>query len=98
MIHCKKCEQEIDLRSALLASPFSWPQLQTIWHVCKNCNTGNHLRFVSGGVQLIDIIGAPGPEWEILQAEIAPDIDIRVDPSWLHIWLGKTHYEIPART
>ena len=97
MITCKKCQSEINIVDALETSPFSWSQFQAIWHVCKKCKTGNHIRFISGAIQLIEIIGAPGPDWKIIQTEQEPSVSLRIDPGYLHIWLNEKHYEVETR-
>jgi hypothetical protein len=97
MIHCKKCGDQIDISFALESSPFSWPELQTIWYVCKKCKEGNHIRFISGEIQLIEIISAPGPDWKTIQSQSDPSVSIRIDPGYLHVWLKNKHYEVIAR-
>jgi hypothetical protein len=97
MITCKKCNSEINIVDALENSPFSWPQLQAIWHVCRKCEAGNHVRFIPGAIQLIEIVGAPGPDWKILQTQPEPSVSLRIDPGFLHVWLDGKHYEVETR-
>ena len=97
MINCKKCQTPINITDALETSPFSWPHLQAIWHVCDKCETGNHIRFISGAIPLIEIVGAPGPDWEIIQTNREPSVSIRIDSGYLHIWLEGEHYEVVAK-
>ena len=96
-MNCKNCSSEIDVSYALSNSPFCWPELQAIWHVCVNCNVGNHIRFIKGQIQLIEIIGAPGPDWKIIQNEKDDSVSIRIDPGYFHVWYKKNHYEIEPR-
>ena len=93
MIHCKQCHDEIPPLVALESSSVSWPLLQTIWYECRKCKTGNHIRFQNQQIQRIEIIGAPCPEWEVVERERDKAISYRVDPSYLHIWYNDTHYE-----
>ena len=98
MITCKNCKTHINIVDALEDSPFSWPELQAVWHVCDKCETGNHLRFIAGEIQLIEMVGAPGPDWDILQRQTEPSTSIRVDPGYLHIWLNGKHFEVAIRS
>ena len=97
MIQCKKCGIQIEVQNALEDSPFSWPQLQTIWHVCSNCEEGNHIRFVPGELQLIEIVGAPGPDWQIIERHPDPSVSLRIDTGCLHVWYKGKHYEVKVR-
>jgi hypothetical protein len=85
MIRCKKCKEQISIINALESSPFSWPQLQSIWYICEKCGEGNHIRFEPGEIQLIEIIEAPGPDWKIIQSQSEPSIFLRIDPKYLHV-------------
>ena len=78
-------------------SQFSWPQMQTIWYQCCACEQGNHIRFSNGLVEQIKIISAPGPDWEVINSLLEPNIAIRIDPDYLHIWHKLKHYEFKAR-
>lgn len=94
---CAKCDQEIDIGKAILASPFSWPLRQTIWHECSNCENGIHLRFEKGKVQIIKTGGSPGYEYEVLEEKIDSSIEFKVDPEYFHIWFKGNHHEIKER-
>lgn len=96
-LECKECRKKIDLEDAVLSSPFSWPQMQTFWHECVGCGTGNHIRIVKGMASIIEIIGAPGPTWETLENCPTERLDMNEDPGFLHIWIGSIHRAIPAR-
>jgi len=97
MIKCKECGFHIELKQALEESPYSWPLLQSIWHICPNCKEGNHIRFVEEEVQIIKIISAPGPEWKLINKQREPNLAFRIDPEYLHIWYKEKHYEVKAK-
>lgn len=97
MMNCIECNQEIKIEEALLNSPFSWPEMATIWHKCSKCGVGNHIRFTNGGYGQIRILGAPGPNWQQVNNFVGSSITLRQDPGFLHIWLNGKHYEIEAR-
>jgi len=69
----KSCSSEIDISYALSKSPFCW-------HECVKCKVGNHIRFIKGQIDLIEIIGAPGPDWKIIQSEKNDSVSILTDP------------------
>lgn len=95
-LHCRACGVGIDLQAALRNAPFSWPQLQCVWHPCGECRIGNHLRFSRGWAERIEIVGAPGPEWETRE-RVPADVAVRIDTGFLHVWLAGAHYEVAAR-
>ena len=96
-LYCKSCGEPIHLESAIESSPFSWPYMSTFWHVCKNCDTGNHIRVTSGQALIIEITGAPGPEWMPLSSAKVMDLDARKDPEFLHVSLKELDHSIPCR-
>ena len=96
-LECKDCRKKIDLADAVLSSPFSWPQMQTFWHECSGCGTGNHIRIVKGLSSIIEIIGAPGPSWETVERCPTEGLDMNEDPEFLHVSIGDVHRAIPAR-
>lgn len=98
MVTCKNCGEKIDALTALENARYSWPQLQTIWYACVRCCTGNHIRFLEDTIQRIEISGAPGPEWEIVQTERCPGIGVEVKPAELVISLAEHKFVIPARS
>jgi hypothetical protein len=97
MLHCKNCNVEIDLKQALDHSPFSWPNLQAIWHPCPRCGTGNHIRFETDSIGIIEIIGAPGPTWEYLNRERRKGIQISSEPQYFHVWIDGIESVVEAR-
>jgi len=97
MIHCKNCSSEIRIDDVLFAAPYSWPSFQAVWYECVSCGTGNHVRFQDDEIQRIEIVGAPGPTWDIVEVAKAPGITIREDPGCLHVWHNGQHYEFPER-
>ena len=46
---------------------------------------------------MIEIVGAPGPDWKILQTQPESSVALRIDPGFLHIWLNEKHYEVETR-
>jgi len=97
MIHCKKCSASFDIARILAGSAFCWPQLRSVHYLCEDCGAENRIRFEPGEVQSIEMVGAPGPEVEIVQRHPDPGVSVRVDPDFLHVWYNGTHYEIHAR-
>lgn len=77
--------QELLIRNSLSNSPFCWHELQAIWHECVKCKVGNHIRFIKGQIELIEISGAPGPDWKIIQSEKDDSVSIRTDPGYFHV-------------
>jgi hypothetical protein len=96
-MNCIYCQSQIELETALENSPFSWPEMSTIWHECRKCGHGNHIRFESGRYSQIKMLGAPGPDWDSLNDFPEVSISIRQDPEYLHVWFKGKHYEIRAR-
>ncbi|MFK8068337.1 MAG: hypothetical protein AB8D52_08830 [Gammaproteobacteria bacterium] len=94
---CNHCGKDFKVQHAIEGSVFSWPQRQTIWRVCLQCEQGNHIRFDNGLVQLITLQGSPGYEYDVISTINEPTISVRIDPSFLHIWFLGKHYEIKAR-
>ena len=94
---CINCSENISLIQALEASPFSWPEMQTIFYECCKCKTGNHLRFSNGLVEHIKIVSAPGPNWDVISEMSVPSIEIRIDPEYFHIWYESKHYDFCSR-
>jgi hypothetical protein len=76
---------------------FSWPEMHAFWAACPSCGKGSHFRVSSNEMSQIVIVGAPGPEWREVRTIAVQDLFVRVDPSFLHVWLGATHYEFPAK-
>ena len=97
-MECVSCQENIQIIVALENSLFSWPEMQTIWYKCTNCKQGNHIYFSDGEIGQIRMLGAPGPNWETINKERAPTINIRKDPKYLHIWYQGKHYEVKARS
>ncbi len=97
MLHCKKCTKEINITDILHEAKYSWPQLQTIWFECNTCNSGNHIRIQNGLIQIIEILSAPGVEWEIIESKYLHGISFRIDPELLHIWYQNEHFEFKSK-
>ena len=95
-MNCIHCEKEILIQEIIEKSSFSWPLWQMVWYICSNCHKGNHFRFEKGKIQLIQLLGSPGNEYEIVFTELEKSIDIRVDSEYLHIWFNGNHNEVQA--
>ena len=83
--------------SAIAGSPYSWPRMSAFWHECPICGTGNHLKVMKNRIETIEILGAPGPNWETIQTAVCKGIETREDPEFLHVWLNGHHRAIEAR-
>jgi len=94
---CINCKTSFDLEFALSNSAFSWPEMQTAWYVCPDCNKGNHIRFNSQKVELIKSVTNNGTSWETVHDYFEPSIDVRIDPTYLHVWFKGKHFEIKSR-
>ena len=94
---CRSCENSIDIRTALAEAEFSFPELNAVYHVCGQCQSGMHFRFDKGSIQLIEITGAPGPHWSVTEEVKYSGVSVRSDPNMLHVWLDGNHYETLAR-
>jgi hypothetical protein len=98
-IICKNCSEPINVEQALKTTPYSWPHLNSIWHICKNCKEGNHLKFLEHKVQIINITGAPGPTWELVQSEKNEAVEHVVNDNgcFLNVWYNGNLYSTKAR-
>jgi hypothetical protein len=97
VLECKKCRCKIDIETAILTSPYSWPRLHAFWYECSGCGTGNHIRIAKGFSSIIEIIGVPGPQWETLETCRTEGLDMAEDPECLNVSIGSFHRAIPAR-
>ena len=93
---CPFCKEKFDAPSILHGGTFSWPDLSAFWFICPHCGGGSHFRAADHELSLIRVLG-PGPEWEIIETLLVPNLTVRIDPSFLHIWLSQAHFEFPAR-
>jgi hypothetical protein len=96
-MNCINCKASFNLEFALSNSVFSWPEMQTIWYVCPDCNKGNHIRFNSKKVELIKSVTNNGTSWETVHDYFEPTIDVRIDSKYLHVWYNGKHFEIESR-
>jgi hypothetical protein len=96
-LHCRHCSREFELKEAATAASFSWPQLQAFWFVCPSCRKGNHVRVEDGSFAVIDIVGAPGPEWEYVERLRHRGVSFRSDASAFHIFLESECFSVEAR-
>jgi hypothetical protein len=97
MVRCENCDVEVDAVTALENAPYSWPNLHAVWYPCANCGAGNHIRFLKDTLQRIEITGAPGPTWEVVESEVLPGVEAYAEPERLVIWAGGHQFVIPAR-
>ncbi len=98
MVRCGNCGESVDVLTALEKSPYSWPNLQAIWYRCVNCGGGNHIRFLRDTVQRIEITGAPGPTWEVIENERYAGVEVKAELEQLVIWVDGRQFVIPARS
>ena len=97
-MNCISCGNSFSLISSLEAAKFAWPKLRAFWYECVHCKSGNHIRVSDGRYQQIKIIGAPGPEWNVIKTFSEKSLSYRQDQSYFHIWLKEKHYEIRAKS
>ena len=94
---CRSCGNAIAIREALDEAEYSFPELNAVYYICGRCLSGLHLRFGKDSVQLIELVGAPGPHWKMLEAIHCSGTSVRSDPGVLHVWFDGNHYEAPAK-
>ena len=97
-MNCVACGSEFSFLSSLKKAKYSWPKLRAFGYECADCNTSNHIRISDGRYQQIQIIGAPGPEWEVLNTNQDRNLSYRQDDNYFHVWLNDKHYEIKEKT
>ena len=98
MVKCENCGEKVDALTALENAPYSWPNLHTVWYPCVSCGAGNHIRFLKNTLQRIEITGAPGPTWDVVESEQHADIEAKSEPKQLVVWIGGHQFVIPARS
>jgi hypothetical protein len=98
MVRCGNCGVEVDALMALENAPYSCPNSHAIWHPCLECGAGNHIRFQKDTIQRIEITGAPGPTWEVVESEGYAGIESAAEPEQLVIWACGRQFVIPARS
>lgn len=96
-IACTNCSNAVSVLEALAHGKFAWPEMFAFWLVCPQCGVGFHLGVEDGHVSRIRFLGAPGPDWEVIDTTIVPGLTVRADPGFLHVWLSGVHFEFPAR-
>lgn len=94
---CPYCKAKNSLVSILRNGSFSWPEMAAFYSKCDKCNKKFHVKIDDGGMSIIRITSAPGPEWETLEEIKVPGLTVRADPSYLHCWYSGSHYEFVAR-
>jgi hypothetical protein len=96
-IACTNCLSAITVQEVLGHGKFSWPEMSAFWLVCPRCGVGSHVGVEDGHVSRIRFLGAPGPDWEVIDTTVVPGLTVRADPGFLHVWLRGAHFEFPAR-
>ena len=92
---CPDCRHPISAQQALERGTFSWPEMLGWWSACPHCEKGNHFRAERDLVAQFEFHSAGN--WEDTSVLSVPGLTVRADPSFLHVWLGKQHFEFPAR-
>ncbi len=93
---CTTCQDEIDLLSAVERSTRSWPQLQTILHVCPKCSARLYLRFETDAIYLVRAASFLGPKWEASASEFCQGVTVHPAPDGLQIRIGPVNRIVPA--
>jgi hypothetical protein len=93
---CPTCSDPVSADLALEHGTVSWPELGAFWYTCPKCQRGAHIQARDNELSLIRILGAPGPDWEVVATIPAPGLTVRADPGYLHIWSNRNHFEFPA--
>ena len=97
-INCRQCGSILGVKEALRDAPYSWPHLQSVWHECQGCGCGNHVWIGKDEWGLIEIWGAPGPDWSFIQKAKRPGLVANNDNgARLLVTCDGEHYEIAAR-
>ena len=53
--------------------------------------------FKDGSVSRIEITGAPGPTWKVLESEDTPGFVVKSEPEYLHVWIDGIEHVSKAR-
>ena len=96
-LDCPRCKKPLTVQEVLRHGTFSWSELSAFWFVCPHCDGGSHFRATDYELSRIRILGAPGPDWEIIDTLPVAGLTVRADPGFLHVWFNQTHFEFPAR-
>jgi hypothetical protein len=54
------------------------------------------MRVEPNGLSRIRILGAPGPDWDVVATWTVPGLSFRSDPGFLHVWLQQQRFELPG--
>lgn len=90
---CPNCNCEFSPKELLEESSIAWPELQWIYFKCPNCGKQTHILVEDNRIATVDFLGAPGPDWKINTPMLYKDLKVRIDPSFIHVWLDGIHYE-----
>ena len=97
LLPCPKCRTEHDVSSILEHSDFSWPELGWIYFKCPHCSEHTHIYLDNNIMATVNYLGAPGPNWNINKSIDVPNLVVRIDPKFLHVWNNEKHYEFAAK-
>jgi len=95
-LKCHHCENEFTAEQILAGCQYSYPQMEALGFICPTCNKASQIRIKGGTFQSIEVISAPGPEWVIHDSLRPNGFEYRIDPEWVHCWLGGRHYEFKS--
>ena len=94
---CPGCDSAYSPKALLEGSAISWPELNWINFSCPSCGESTHILIEDGRMATVDLLGAPGPDWEINVSIEVCDLTTRMDPGFAHVWLNGKHYEFEAK-
>ena len=97
-LSCPKCSARYSIEEILSGCGVSWPELNWAYFKCSTCKQSTHILLKKDKVATVNFIGAPGPDWKINESVSVPNLEVRVDPGFLHVWYKSQHYEYQAKT
>ena len=96
-LQCPNCKTEFTPNEILEESTISWPDLNWIYFKCSNCMKTRHIFIDDGFMATVEFLGAPGPNWKIIEKLKVENLSTRMDPSYVHAWLDGKHYEFEKK-
>ncbi|NCC21699.1 MAG: hypothetical protein EOM26_04455 [Alphaproteobacteria bacterium] len=93
---CPVCVELFALADILKNATRSWPENRMVDFRCDKCGEETHVRLEDGYAEILAIVGAPGPATDTIETVSVPDLTIRADPGFLHVWFDGEHYAVPA--
>jgi len=97
VLPCPECGETYDAMQLLEFCTISWPELNWLYFHCPNCKKYTHILVEQKRMSSVKFLGAPGPSWEIIKSICVPNLEIRMDPKFAHVWLNGKHYEFTAK-